>query len=190
MTDLDFDAYIPSIPDYPEPGVIFRDITPLFANADVLKAAIDEIAGHFQGQGITKVVGPEARGFLVGAPVAIALGAGFIPARKPGKLPRKTISETYELEYGTDTIEIHADALEPGDKVLLLTYTGKSAGEPMVVALYERFHVRANIVFGNIDFIQGSALGKLGVVLSGEPEAVAAAQQYLKDNGVVIEEIS
>lgn len=120
MTDLDFDAYIPSIPDYPEPGVIFRDITPLFANADVLKAAIDAISGHFQGQGITKVVGPEARGFLVGAPVAIALGAGFIPARKPGKLPRKTISETYELEYGTDTIEIHADALEPSDKVLLV----------------------------------------------------------------------
>lgn len=120
MTDLDFDAYIPSIPDYPEPGVIFRDITPLFANADVLKAAIDTIAGHFQGQGITKVIGPEARGFLVGAPVAIVLGAGFIPARKPGKLPRKTISETYELEYGTDTIEIHADALEPGDKVLLV----------------------------------------------------------------------
>ena len=83
-----------------------------------------------------------------------------------------------------------ASELYAGDKVLLLTYTGKSAGEPMVVALYERFHVRANIVFGNIDFIQGSALGKLGVVLSGEPEAVAAAQQYLKDNGVVIEEIS
>ena len=83
-----------------------------------------------------------------------------------------------------------AAELNAGDKVLLLTYTGKSAGEPMVVALYERFHVRANIVFGNIDFIQGSALGKLGVVLSGEPEAVAAAQQYLKDNGVVIEEIS
>ena len=130
MTDLDFDAYIPSIPDYPEPGVIFRDITPLFANADVLKAAIDTIAGHFQGQGITKVVGPEARGFLVGAPVAIVLGAGFIPARKPVKLPRKTISETYELEYGTDTLEIHADALTPDDRVLIvddLVATGGTA---------------------------------------------------------------
>ena len=83
-----------------------------------------------------------------------------------------------------------ASELNAGDKVLLLTYMGKSAGEPMVVALYERFHVKANIVFGNIDFIQGSALGKLGVVLSGEPEAVAAAQQYLRDNGVAIEELS
>lgn len=120
MADIDFNAYIPSIPDYPESGVIFRDITPLFANGPVLKAAIDSIADHFRGCGVTKVVGPEARGFLVGAPVAIALGAGFVPARKPGKLPRKTISETYALEYGTDTIEIHEDALVPGDKVLFI----------------------------------------------------------------------
>lgn len=120
MTDLDFDAYIPSIPDYPEPGVIFRDITPLFANADVLKAAIDTIADHFKGQGITKVVGPEARGFLVGAPVAIALGAGFVPARKPGKLPRAVYSQSYSLEYGTDELQIHRDALTSDDRVLVV----------------------------------------------------------------------
>lgn len=120
MSTIDFDAYIPSIPDYPEPGVIFRDITPLFADATALKAAIDAIADHFRGEGITKVVGPEARGFMVGVPVAIALGAGFVPARKPGKLPRATISESYELEYGTDTIEVHEDALKPDDKVLLV----------------------------------------------------------------------
>lgn len=120
MSSIDFDAFIPSIPDYPEPGVIFRDITPLFADAEALAAAIRELAGHFRDQGITKVLGPEARGFLVGAPVAVELGAGFIPARKPGKLPRATISETYELEYGTDTIEIHADAIQPGDRVLLV----------------------------------------------------------------------
>lgn len=120
MSSIDFDAFIPSIPDYPEPGVIFRDITPLFADAEALAAAIRELADHFRDQGITKVLGPEARGFLVGAPVAVELGAGFIPARKPGKLPRATISETYELEYGTDTIEIHADAIQPGDRVLLV----------------------------------------------------------------------
>lgn len=120
MSSIDFDAFIPSIPDYPEPGVIFRDITPLFADAEALAAAIRELADHFRDQGITKVLGPEARGFLVGAPVAVELGAGFIPARKPGKLPRATISETYELEYGRDTIEIHADAIQPGDRVLLV----------------------------------------------------------------------
>lgn len=120
MSSIDFDAFIPSIPDYPEPGVIFRDITPLFADPEALAAAIRELADNFRDQGITKVLGPEARGFLVGAPVAVELGAGFIPARKPGKLPRATISETYELEYGTDTIEIHADAIQPGDRVLLV----------------------------------------------------------------------
>ena len=82
-----------------------------------------------------------------------------------------------------------ADELKPGDKALLLTYLGKSAGEPMVVALYERFGVKANIVFGNIDFIAGQALGKLGVVLSGTPESIAAAEDYLKNNGVTIEEL-
>lgn len=120
MSSIDFDSFIPSIPDYPEPGVIFRDITPLFADPEALAAAIRDLADHFRDQGITKVLGPEARGFLVGAPVAVELGAGFIPARKPGKLPRATISETYELEYGTDTIEIHADAIKPGDRVLLV----------------------------------------------------------------------
>ena len=93
MSSIDFDSFIPSIPDYPEPGVIFRDITPLFADPEALAAAIRDLADHFRDQGITKVLGPEARGFLVGAPVAVELGAGFIPARKPGKLPRATISE-------------------------------------------------------------------------------------------------
>lgn len=120
MEDFDFAAYIEDIVDYPEPGVVFKDITPLFADPEALKKAIQAIAEPFQGLGVTKVVGPEARGFMVGVPVALALGAGFVPARKPGKLPRKTISMSYELEYGTDTLEIHADALEPGDKVLMV----------------------------------------------------------------------
>ena len=106
----DFESHIVDIPDYPEPGVVFKDITPLFGNPEALKAMVDALAEHFADMGITKVVGPEARGFMVGVPVAVALGAGFVPARKPGKLPRKTVSESYELEYGTDSIEIHADA--------------------------------------------------------------------------------
>ena len=113
-------TYITDIPDYPEPGVVFKDITPLFANPDALAAAIHELVGHFKDCGVTKVVGPEARGFMVGVPVALELGAGFVPARKPGKLPRATISQSYELEYGTDTLEIHADALDAHDKVLVI----------------------------------------------------------------------
>lgn len=120
MSDFDFESYIYDIPDYPEPGVVFKDITPLFSDPVALRQAIDALAGHFRGQGITKVIGPEARGFMVGVPVALELGAGFIPARKPGKLPRKTVSITYELEYGTDTLEIHEDALGADDRVLII----------------------------------------------------------------------
>lgn len=87
-TDFDFESYITDIPDYPEPGVVFKDITPLFADANAMRQAITALADHFRGRGVTKVIGPEARGFMVGVPVALELGAGFIPARKPGKLPR------------------------------------------------------------------------------------------------------
>ena len=105
----DFESQIVDIPDYPEPGVIFKDITPLFGNPEALKAMTDALAEHFAGMG-----------FMVGVPVAVALGAGFVPARKPGKLPRETVSQSYELEYGTDSIEIHADAISSKDTVLIL----------------------------------------------------------------------
>lgn len=130
MAGIRYEDYIVDIPDYPEPGVIFKDITPLFADATAMRAAVEDLADHFSHRGVTKVVGPEARGFMVGVPVALELGAGFIPARKPGKLPRKTLSVSYELEYGTDTLEIHADAINPGDKVLIvddLVATGGTA---------------------------------------------------------------
>lgn len=120
MADYDFESRIVSIPDYPEPGIIFKDITPLFADPDALDAAVDAIAAHFADAGVTKIVAPEARGFMIGAPIAYKLGVGFIPARKPGKLPRATVSVSYELEYGTDTLEIHEDAIEPGDRILLI----------------------------------------------------------------------
>lgn len=130
MSNIDLESYIIDIPDYPEPGVIFKDITPLMASGQGLCAAIDDIADHFIGRGITKVVGSEARGFLVGAPVAYRLGVGFVPARKPGKLPREVYAQQYALEYGTDELQIHKDALSPDDVVLIvddLVATGGTA---------------------------------------------------------------
>ena len=113
-------SLIIDLPDYPVPGVVFKDITPVLADAEALAAVVDGIAGRFAGRGVTKVIGAEARGFIVGAPVAVALGAGFVPARKPGKLPRDTYAATYELEYGSDALEIHRDALTPDDVVLIV----------------------------------------------------------------------
>ena len=130
MSNFDYKSLIIDIPDYPEPGVVFKDITPIIADAKGFAAVIDDISQHFIDAGITKVVGAEARGFLIGAPVAYRLGAGFIPARKPGKLPRAVYSQSYALEYGTDTLEIHKDALKPGDRVLIvddLVATGGTA---------------------------------------------------------------
>lgn len=120
LPTIDLASYIVDIPDYPEPGVIFKDITPLMADPTGLATAIDAISNHFLSVGITKVVGAEARGFLIGAPVAYRLGAGFVPARKPGKLPRATYSQQYALEYGTDELQIHKDALRAGDRVLIV----------------------------------------------------------------------
>ena len=97
MSGYDYESKVVSIPDYPEPGVIFKDITPLFSDAEAFQALVKDIADHFRDAGITKVVGAEARGFLVGAPVAYKLGVGFVPARKPGKIPRETFSQTYSL---------------------------------------------------------------------------------------------
>ncbi|KXB33796.1 adenine phosphoribosyltransferase [Atopobium deltae] len=120
MSTFEYEKLIVDIPDYPEPGVVFKDVTPLFANPQGLAAAVDTIATHFIHHGITKVVGAEARGFLLGAPVAYRLTAGFVPARKPGKLPREVHQQSYDLEYGSDTLEIHKDALTPNDKVLIV----------------------------------------------------------------------
>lgn len=134
MSTFDYESRIVSIPDYPEPGVIFKDLTPLFADPEGLAALTEDIADHFRDAGITKVVGAEARGFLVGAPVALKMGAGFVPARKPGKLPRETYSETYSLEYGTDELQIHKDALAPEDRVLILDDLVATGGTAVATA--------------------------------------------------------
>ncbi|KKC37388.1 adenine phosphoribosyltransferase [Devosia epidermidihirudinis] len=117
---LDLKALVRTIPDYPKKGILFRDITTLIEHPEGFKESIERIAQLYRGQGITHVAGIEARGFIFGAGVAIALGVGFIPIRKKGKLPGETIGQNYALEYGVDTIEIHADVLESGDQVLLV----------------------------------------------------------------------
>jgi len=111
---------IRDIPDYPKAGVVFKDITPLLADHVAFAGVVDTIVNHHGRGTIDKIVGIEARGFILAAPVAYHFGAGFVPVRKKGKLPAATHGQTYDLEYGTETIEIHSDALEPGDRVLIV----------------------------------------------------------------------
>jgi adenine phosphoribosyltransferase len=108
------------VPDFPQPGIVFKDLTPLMADVDAYRFSVDAIADHAAGLTVDKVVGIEARGFIWAAPVAYRIGAGFVPVRKPGKLPWQTVSESYELEYGTDSLDVHADAVVPGDSVLIV----------------------------------------------------------------------
>ncbi|MBU0547877.1 MAG: adenine phosphoribosyltransferase [Candidatus Omnitrophica bacterium] len=111
---------IRNIPDFPKPGILFRDVTTLIKNKSAFKKSLDLLAKKYKAKKIDKIVGVEARGFIFGAALAYKIGAGFIPVRKKGKLPYKTISTTYELEYGTDTLEIHKDAIASGEKVLII----------------------------------------------------------------------
>jgi adenine phosphoribosyltransferase len=113
-------SLIRDIPDFPEPGIVFKDITPVLADGKAFAALVDALAEPFRDIGVDKVAGIEARGFTLATPVAERLGAGFIPVRKPGKLPYETVREDYSLEYGTDSLEIHIDAAGNGEKVLLV----------------------------------------------------------------------
>ena len=112
--------FIRSIPDYPSPGVTFRDITPLLGDGPAFNEAISKIAARFVDANIQRVIGVEARGFILGAPIAVALGAGFVPVRKAGKLPWAVVREEYDLEYGSDKLEIHRDAIHPGERILVV----------------------------------------------------------------------
>ncbi|NQT15444.1 MAG: adenine phosphoribosyltransferase [Planctomycetes bacterium] len=119
-TDLDLTDHIRSIPDFPKPGILFRDITPLLASPRALRQSVHQLAERFRDRQIDVVAAAEARGFLFAAPLALELDAALVPIRKPGKLPFETRSCTYDLEYGTDTLEIHTDAIAPGANVLLV----------------------------------------------------------------------
>jgi len=127
---MDLKSYIREVADFPQPGISFKDITTLIGDAGAYREVVDRITDHFRDKGITRVVSLESRGFIVGGALAYRLGAGFVPIRKAGKLPASTISMSYALEYGTDTIEIHADALSEKDVVLIhddLLATGGTA---------------------------------------------------------------
>jgi adenine phosphoribosyltransferase len=117
---LDLKQYIRSISDFPKPGIVFRDITPLLAAPEAFRSAIDTLAEHYRDANIHSVLAAEARGFIFAAPLAIALKARFIPIRKPGKLPFDKLTFRYELEYGTDALEMHSDAISRGERVLMI----------------------------------------------------------------------
>ncbi len=117
---MEIETLIRAIPDFPIPGILFRDITPLLKDKQGFRRTIDLFVERFTGRGIDYVVGVEARGYIFGAPIAYAIGAGFIPVRKPGKLPHEKLNEEYALEYGTNALEIHADAIGKGDRVLVV----------------------------------------------------------------------
>ncbi len=112
--------FIRAVPDYPQPGVLFRDITPLLQNPAALKFVIEIMTDRYRGAGIDHVVGIESRGFIFGTPLAYLLNTGFVPVRKKGKLPYETVEQEYSLEYGSATLEIHTDALRPGERVLVV----------------------------------------------------------------------
>ncbi|WP_105189969.1 adenine phosphoribosyltransferase [Pseudoalteromonas sp. T1lg48] len=119
--DLDYiKQSIATVADYPKPGIMFRDVTSLLADPKALKLTIDHMVNKYKDLGFTKIIGTESRGFIFAAPLAYVLGVPFIPVRKPGKLPRAVIAQSYQLEYGEDTLELHQDAIVAGDKVLLV----------------------------------------------------------------------
>ncbi len=117
---MDLKNYVASIPGFPKEGIIFRDVTPLMQDADAFDYSVSQIAEFAKDKNVDVVVGPEARGFLFGCPVATKLHTGFVPVRKPGKLPRETVSEEYDLEYGSNKIEMHKDAIKEGQRVLIV----------------------------------------------------------------------
>ncbi|MEJ2554968.1 MAG: adenine phosphoribosyltransferase [Anaerolineae bacterium] len=127
---MELASLVRDVPDFPVEGILFKDITTLIRNADAFREVIDRMIEHYADTDVDLVVAVEARGYIVGAPLAYALGAGFVPVRKPGKLPAKIVSESYTLEYGTNSLEIHEDAIKPGQWVLVvddLLATGGSA---------------------------------------------------------------
>ncbi len=154
---MDFRHYITDVPDFPSAGILFRDVTPLLAAPDVFAAAVRAMAEPFRANPPSKILGIEARGFLFGSALARELHVGIVPARKPGKLPRKTESIAYGLEYGKDSLEVHADAFAPGERVLVVDDVLATGGTARAAAdLAERLGAE---VVGVSVFIELAALG-------------------------------
>jgi adenine phosphoribosyltransferase len=160
-------SLIRDIPDFPKQGIVFKDITTLLADGPGFAHAIDLLAERYKGHGIDRVVAMEARGFILGAPLAVRLGAGFVPVRKKGKLPHATIEETYALEYGEDTLQMHKDALIKGHRVLVvddvLATGGTAAAVVRLVQKLEAEVVEAAFLM-ELTFLEGRA--KLGGIQS------------------------
>jgi len=158
MSLVDLHALIRDVPDFPKPGIMFKDITPLLANPAGLALAVEYLVNPFRGLGIQTVIGAESRGFIFGTALAQSLSAGFVPVRKPGKLPSQKISLTYDLEYGQDTLEIHSDAIKPGQKCLLVDDL-LATGGTMRACCQLVEHLGGNIigiaVLIELDFLKG-----------------------------------
>lgn len=155
---MDLSSLIRDIPDFPKEGIAFKDITPLLASPAGFRSAIDTIAAEYADAGVTKVMGAEARGFIFGGALAYKLGAGFVPARKPGKLPWNTTSHEYDLEYGTDTLEVHTDALTSSDVVVIIDDVLATGGTAAAkAALVEKMGAKvAGFAFLlELDFLHG-----------------------------------
>lgn len=151
---------IRSIPDYPNPGVTFRDITPLLGDGAAFQEAISQITERFINLNIQRVIGVEARGFILGAPIAVALGAGFVPVRKAGKLPWAVVREEYDLEYGSDKLEIHRDAIHPGERILVVDdvlATGGTAAATCRLVAALGGEIVALAVLIELPFLEGRA---------------------------------
>ena len=157
---MDLKAHIRSVPDFPQQGILFYDITTLLRTPDGFTGAINRLSAPYAGQGIDVVVGIESRGFILGAAVAQRIGAGFIPIRKPGKLPAQVVKETYDLEYGKDALEIHVDAVDKGQRVLIVddvlaTGGTAAAAARLVRTLGGELHALAFLI--ELTFLNGKA---------------------------------
>lgn len=165
---MDLESYIRDIPDFPKEGVLFKDITPLLADPAAFHETIDRLAEGYASEGVTKVLGAEARGFILGGALAYRLGAGFVPARKPGKLPWNTTKATYDLEYGTDTLEMHDDAITLADVVLIIDdvlATGGTAAAKAELVRSTGATVAGFAFLMELDFLHGrEKLGDMRIV--------------------------
>ncbi len=165
---MDLGSLIRDIPDFPKEGIVFKDITPLLADPDGFRSAIDTIAATYADSQVTKVLGAEARGFIFGGALAYKLGAGFVPARKPGKLPWQTTKAEYALEYGTDTLEMHLDAIGPEDVVLIVDdvlATGGTAAAKAMLATSTGAKLAGFAFLIELDFLGGrQKLGEVPIV--------------------------
>jgi adenine phosphoribosyltransferase len=164
----DLRSLIRDVPDFPKKGIVFKDITPLLQDGEALRDALEQLSSRFEGRGIKKVIGIESRGYIFAPAIALKLGAGFVPVRKPGKLPWKTAAEEYALEYGTDRLEIHVDALEAGEKVLIvddLLATGGTARAAVQLAQRLKADVVGAGFLVELTFLNGrSRLPELEIV--------------------------